>query len=150
MIRRLAGGRQKTLEKPFFSALKFAFGLICRYDRGMVAMADPFTDYMTVRDVMAAIKARSHSTVLRLVYDEEKTQTAPGDRPLAGTKIAGHVWMIRRSAVAAFLADDAQRKRGVGFPRGRTRAEPAPKAPSKPAAAAGRKAKKAAKKRRSR
>jgi hypothetical protein len=116
----------------------------------MVAMADPFTDYMTVRDVMAAIKARSHSTVLRLVYDEEKTQTAPGDRPLAGTKIAGHVWMIRRSAVAAFLAEDARRKRGVGFPRGRTRAEPAPKAPSKPAAAAGRKAKKAAKKRRSR
>jgi hypothetical protein len=116
----------------------------------MVAMADPFTDYMTVRDVMAAIKARSHSTVLRLVYDEEKTQTAPGDRPLAGTKIAGHVWMIRRSAVAAFLADDAQRKRGVGFPRGRTRAEPAPKAHPKPAVAGGRKAKKAAKKRRSR
>jgi hypothetical protein len=115
----------------------------------MVAMADPFTDYMTVRDVMSAIKARSHSTVLRLTYEEDKTQTAPGDRPLAGVKIPGHGWMIRRSAVAAFLAEDARRKRGVGFPRGRTRAGPAPKVPSKPAAATGRKAKKAAKKRRS-
>jgi hypothetical protein len=116
----------------------------------MIAMANPFTDYMTVQDVMAAIKARSHSTVLRLVYDEDRAATAPSDRPLAAIKIPGHGWMIRRSAVAAFLESEARRKPGVGFPRGRTRAEPAPKAPSKPAAAAGRKAKKAAKKRRSR
>jgi len=116
----------------------------------MIAMANPFTDYMTVQDVMAAIKARSHSTVLRLVYDEDKTAIAPGGRPLAGIKIPGHGWMIRRSAVAAFLESESRRKPGVGFPRGRTRAELAQKAPSKPAGSRSRRAKKAAKSRRSR
>jgi hypothetical protein len=88
--------------------------------------------------------------VLRLVYDEDKTPVAPGDRPLAAIKIPGHGWMIRRSSVAAFLESESRRKPGVGFPRGRTRAEPPLKAPSKPAEAASRRAKKAAKTRRSR
>jgi hypothetical protein len=116
----------------------------------MIAMANPFADYMTVQDVMAAIKARSHSTVLRLVYDENQHDTAPGDRPLPGVKIAGHGWMIRRAAVSAFLADEARRKPGVGFPRGRTRAEPPADPARKPRPAVAKKAKKAAKTRRSR
>lgn len=116
----------------------------------MIAMANPFADYMTVQDVMAAIKARSHSTVLRLVYDENEHDTAPGGRPLPGVRIAGHGWMIRRAAVEAFLVDEARRKPGVGFPRGRTRAEPAADPAPEPSRAAARKAKKAAKARRSR
>lgn len=128
----LGGGvieRQTARKMPCFSAQKFDFRETCRYDSGMIAMANPFADYMTVQEVMRAIKARSHSTVLRLVYDEDKTAIAPGDRPLAGIKIPGHGWMIRRTAVAAFLESESRRKPGVGFPRGRTRAEPAPKSP---------------------
>jgi hypothetical protein len=102
----------------------------------MIAMANPFADYMTVKDVMAAINARSHSTVLLLLYDENKTDTAPRGKPLPAVKIPGLGWMVRRAAVQSFIAQEARQGRGVGFPRGRTRAEPAPPAPAKPRRAA--------------
>ena len=102
----------------------------------MIAMANPFADYMTVKDVMAAINARSHSTVLLLLYDENKTDTAPRGKPLPAVKIPGLGWMVRRAAVQSFIAQEARQGRGVGFPRGRTRAEPAQPAPAKPRRAA--------------
>lgn len=102
----------------------------------MIAMANPFADYMTVKDVMAAINARSHSTVLLLLYDENEHDTAPKGKPLPAIKIAGHGWMVRRSAVQSFIAQEARQGRGVGFPRGRTRSEPAKPAPAKPRRAA--------------
>lgn len=95
-------------------------------------MANPFADYMTVKDVMAAINARSHSTVLLLLYDENEHDIAPKGKPLPAIKIAGHGWMVRRSAVQKFLAEEARQGRGVGFPRGRTRSEPPEAAQSKP------------------
>lgn len=108
-------------------------------------MANPFAGYMTVRQVMAAIAARAHSTVTRLVYDEEKPR--PEGRHLAGTLIAGHGWMIQKRSVDAFLAAEASRSPGVGFPRGRDRSGApdvrARKAAKKPAKAA-KKAKKRA------
>lgn len=97
----------------------------------MIAMANPFADYMTVKDVMRKINARSHSTVLLLVYDESEHDTAPKNKPLPGVKIPGHGWMIRRVAVEAFIADEARKSRGVGFPRGRSRREPEPVAAPK-------------------
>jgi hypothetical protein len=86
----------------------------------MIAMANPLADYMTVRDAMAALSARSHTTVLRLVYDEEKLDTAPAGRPLPAIKIAGHGWLIRRAAVKALLTAEAQATRS-GYPRGKSR-----------------------------
>jgi hypothetical protein len=88
----------------------------------MIAMANPFAGYMTVREVMAAIEARAHTTVTRLAYDEEKPR--PEGKRLAGTLIPGHGWMISRKSVAAFLAEEAAKKPGVGFPRGRQRPDP--------------------------
>ena len=84
-------------------------------------MANPFAGYMTVRQVMEAIKARSPSTVTRLAYDED--QPRPEGKRLAGTLIPGHGWMIQRKGVEKFLDVEAKRPRGVGFPRGRDRSE---------------------------
>jgi hypothetical protein len=110
----------------------------------MIAMANPFAGYMTVRQVMDAIKARAPSTVTRLVYDEDKPR--PEGRRLAGTLIPGHGWMIQRKSVAKFLEEEAARPAGVGFPRGRDRSgqeEPADAKPPKLAAKSARPAKKA-------
>ena len=82
-------------------------------------MANPFAGYMTVRQVMEAIKARAPSTVTRLVYDED--QPRPDGKLLAGTLIPGHGWMIQRKSVERFLEEEATRPPGVGFPRGRDR-----------------------------
>lgn len=85
----------------------------------MIAMANPFAGYMTVRQVMDAIGARAHSTVTRLVYDEDKPR--PPGRVLAGTLIPGHGWMIQKKSVDKFIADEERRPKGVGFPRGHVR-----------------------------
>lgn len=85
----------------------------------MIAMANPFAGYMTVREVMKEIGARAPSTVTRLAYDEEKPR--PQGKRLAGTLIPGHGWMIQRKSVATFLEEEASRTPGVGFPRGRDR-----------------------------
>ena len=82
-------------------------------------MANPFAGYMTVRQVMEAIKARAPSTVTRLAYDED--QPRPDGKRLAGTLIPGHGWMIQRKSVERFLEEEAKRPAGVGFPRGRDR-----------------------------
>lgn len=103
----------------------------------MIAMANPFAGYLTVRQVMDAIGARAHSTVTRLVYDEDKPR--PHGRVLAGTLIPGHGWMIQKKSVDKFLEDEGRRPKGVGFPRGHVRdgGEAADKAvrkrPAKPA-----------------
>jgi hypothetical protein len=85
----------------------------------MIAMANPFAGYMTVRQVMEEIGARAPSTVTRLAYDEEKPR--PQGKRLAGTLIPGHGWMIQRKSVEKFLEEEAARPAGVGFPRGRDR-----------------------------
>lgn len=82
-------------------------------------MANPFAGYLTVRQVMDAIGARSHSTVTRMVYDEDKPR--PQGRVLAGTLIPGHGWMIQKKSVEKFLEEEGQRPKGVGFPRGHVR-----------------------------
>lgn len=112
----------------------------------MIAMANPFAGYVTVRQVMEAIGARAASTVTRLVYDEEKPRLE-GKR-LAGTLISGHGWMIQRKSVEKFLEEESSRAPGVGFPRGRDRsgqgeaeAEPVAK-PAKRAAKSAKAAKK--------
>jgi hypothetical protein len=87
----------------------------------MIAMANPFAGYMTVRQVMEEIGARAPSTVTRLVYDEEKPR--PEGKRLAGTLIPGHGWMIQRKSVEKFMAEEAARPAGVGFPRGRDRSK---------------------------
>jgi hypothetical protein len=92
----------------------------------MIAMANPFAGYMTVRQVMEAIDARAASTVTRLVYDEDKPR--PEGRRLAGTLIPGHGWMIQRKSVEKFLEEEKSRPAGVGFPRGRDRKPPAKQA----------------------
>jgi hypothetical protein len=105
----------------------------------MIAMANPFAGYMTVRQVMAAIDARAASTVTRLIYDEDSPR--PEGKRLAGTLIPGHGWMIQRKSVEKFLEEEASRSPGVGFPRGRGR-----KAEPEPASTQPRKAAKRAKK----
>jgi hypothetical protein len=107
----------------------------------MIAMANPFAGYMTVRQVMAEIGARAPSTVTRLVYDEDKPR--PEGKRLAGTLIAGHGWMIQRKSVAAFIAEEAARPPHVGFPRGRDRSGQDEAAPAQPRKAAKRAAKSA-------
>ncbi|NBW12303.1 MAG: hypothetical protein EBR82_30155 [Caulobacteraceae bacterium] len=109
----------------------------------MIAMANPFAGYMTVRQVMAEIGARAPSTVTRLVYDEDKPR--PDGKRLAGTLIPGHGWMIQRKSVAKFLEEEAARPAGVGFPRGRDRSgqDEAEEAKPKRAAKSARPAKKA-------
>ena len=87
----------------------------------MIAMASPFSGYMTVRQVMKEIGARAPSTVTRLVFDEDKPR--PVGRRLAGTLIPGHGWMIQRKSVAKFLEEESARPAGVGFPRGRDRSD---------------------------
>ena len=112
----------------------------------MIAMANPFAGYMTVRQVMAEIKARAPSTVTRLVYDEDGPR--PEGKRLAGTLIPGHGWMIQRKSVAKFLEEEAARPAGVGFPRGRDRSgqdaatQAAAKKPAKRAAKSAKAAKK--------
>lgn len=106
-------------------------------------MANPFAGYMTVREVMAAINARAHSTVTRLAYDEDKPR--PDGKRLAGTMIPGHGWMIQRKSVDAFLAAEATKSPGVGFPRGRDRGGLEPEAAAKPAKKRAKAAKKARK-----
>lgn len=86
-------------------------------------MANPLAGYMTVRQVMDEIGALAHSTVTRLIYDEEKPR--PEGKRLAGVMIPGHGWMIQRKSVAKFLEEEASRPAGVGFPRGRGRSEAA-------------------------
>ena len=100
----------------------------------MIAMANPFAGYMTVRQVMEEIGARAPSTVTRLAYDEEKPR--PQGKRLAGTLIPGHGWMIQRKSVAKFLEEEAARPAGVGFPRGRDRSgqDDEPQAEQKPPA----------------
>lgn len=95
-------------------------------------MASPFTGYMTVRQVMAAIQARAASTVTRLAYDED--QPRPDGKRLAGTLIPGHGWMISKKSVAKYLEEEAAKTPGVGFPRGRSRKPE----PAKPKAKVGR------------
>jgi hypothetical protein len=113
----------------------------------MIAMANPFAGYMTVRQVMEEIGARAASTVTRLVYDEDKPR--PIGKRLAGTLIPGHGWMIQRKSVAKFLEEEAARPAGVGFPRGRDRSgqdddgQAEPKRPAKRAAKSARPARKA-------
>jgi hypothetical protein len=112
----------------------------------MIAMVSPFAGYMTVRQVMEAIGARAPSTVTRLVYDEDGPR--PEGKRLAGTLIPGHGWMIQRKSVAAFVAEEAARPPGVGFPRGRDRSgqdEAAQAKPRKPAKRAAKPAKPARK-----
>lgn len=106
-------------------------------------MANPFAGYMTVRQVMGEINARAASTVTRLIYDEDKPR--PEGKRLAGTLIPGHGWMIQKKSVAAFIAEEAARPAGVGFPRGRDRSgqDAAPKAAAKRAAKVAKPAKKA-------
>jgi hypothetical protein len=114
----------------------------------MIAMANPFAGYMTVRQVMKEIGARAASTVTRLVYDEEKPR--PEGKRLAGTLVPGHGWFIQRKSVAAFLEEEAAKPAGVGFPRGRDRAgqdESATTEPAKPAKRAAKSAKPAKKSR---
>jgi hypothetical protein len=110
----------------------------------MIAMANPFAGYMTVRQVMEEIGARAASTVTRLVYDEDKPK--PEGKRLAGTLIPGHGWMIQRKSVAKFLEEEAARPAGVGFPRGRDRSgqeeDAEPRKPAKRAAKSARPAKK--------
>lgn len=110
-------------------------------------MANPFAGYMTVRQVMDAIKARAPSTVTRLAYDEDKPR--PEGKRLAGTLIPGHGWMIQRKSVEKFLEEEASRPAGVGFPRGRDRsgqdedAAGEQRKPAKPAEKSARPARKA-------
>ena len=112
----------------------------------MIAMANPFAGYLTVRQVMKEIGARAPSTVNRLVYDEDKPR--PEGKRLAGTLIPGHGWMIQRKSLEAFVAEEAAKPRGVGFPRGHSRAiespneKPKAKKPSKRAAKSARALKK--------
>jgi hypothetical protein len=112
----------------------------------MVAMANPFAGYMTVRQVMDEIGARSASTVTRIVYDEDKPR--PNGKRLAGTLIPGHGWFIQRKSVEKLLEDEAAKATGVGFPRGRDRSQQVepeqdePKKAKKPSAKSARPAKK--------
>ena len=110
-------------------------------------MANPFANYMTVRQVMDQIKARAASTVTRLAYDEEKPR--PEGKRLAGVLIPGHGWMISRKSVEAFLLEESSRRPGVGFPRGRDRADSTEPTPRKAAKRPAKAAKKATKRRRS-
>ena len=84
-------------------------------------MASPFAGYLTVRQVMELIDARASSTVIRLVYDEDKPRPEKGR--LAGTLIPGHGWMIQKKSVAKYLEEESTKRPGVGFPRGRSRKE---------------------------
>ena len=82
-----------------------------------------FAAYMTVRQVMDKIGARSASTVTRLIYDEDKPR--PEGKRLAATRFAegrGQAWMVNRKSVAKFLAEERARSSKVGFPRGESRA----------------------------
>jgi hypothetical protein len=88
----------------------------------MIAMANPFAGYMTVRQVMKEIEALAPSTVTRLVYDEDKPR--PEGKRFAGTLIPGHGWMIQRKSVEQFIEEEKSRPKGVGFPRGRDRSAP--------------------------
>jgi hypothetical protein len=112
----------------------------------MIAMANPFAGYLTIRQVMQEIGARAPSTVNRLVYDEDKPR--PAGKRLAGTLIPGHGWMIQRKSLEAFIAEEAAKPRGVGFPRGHSRAaepeaeKPKAKKPVKRAAKSARAVKK--------
>ena len=112
----------------------------------MIAMANPFAGYMTVRQVMDEIGARSASTITRLAYDEDKPR--PNGKRLAGTLIPGHGWMIQRKSVEKFLEEDAAKPAGVGFPRGRDRSQQVeseqdePRKPKKPSAKSARPARK--------
>jgi len=109
-------------------------------------MANPFAGYLTIRQVMKMIGARAPSTVNRLVYDEDKPR--PEGKRLAGTLIQGHGWMIQRKSLDAFIAQESTKPRGVGFPRGHSRAvepeaeKPKAKKPSRRAAKSARAVKK--------
>jgi hypothetical protein len=96
----------------------------------MIAMANPFADYLTVRQTMEAIEALAPSTVTRLVYDEDRPK--PDGRRLAGKLIEGHGWMIQKKSVTKYLEEQSAKSPGVGYPRGRSRkadkAKTAPKA----------------------
>jgi hypothetical protein len=96
----------------------------------MIAMANPFAEYLTVRHTMDAIEALSPSTVTRLAYDEDAPR--PEGKRLAGKLIEGHGWMIQKKSVARYLDEQAAKGPGVGYPRGRSRkadkAKPAAKA----------------------
>jgi hypothetical protein len=85
----------------------------------MIAMANPFADYFTVRQTMRAIDALAPSTVTRLVYDEDRPR--PDGKRLAGKLIEGHGWMIQKKSVAKYLEEQAAKQPGVGYPRGRSR-----------------------------
>ena len=90
-------------------------------------MANPFAGYMTVKQAMEELEARSPSTVTRLVRDED-SPPVPG-KPLLGVKIDGLGWMITRKSVAAHIAAIPPGDPKIGFPRGRGR-NPAKKAPA--------------------
>lgn len=85
----------------------------------MIAMANPFAGYMTVKEAMLALEALAPSTVTRLIRDEESPPTA--GKPLVGVKIEGHGWMITRKSVAAYVEASPPDARKIGFPRGRGR-----------------------------
>ena len=109
-------------------------------------MANSFAGYLTIRQVMKEIEARAPSTINRLVYEEDKPR--PEGKRLAGVRIPGLGWMIQRKSLDAYIAEEAAKPRGVGFPRGRPRAtapkadKPKAKKPAKRAAKSARAVKK--------
>jgi hypothetical protein len=102
----------------------------------MIAMmASPMAGYVTVRQAMERLNARSPSTVTRLIRDEESNPTAA--KPLVGTKIEGHGWFILEKSLDKYLAQNPVDAKKIGFPRGISRkdlAEAAAKVDEKPAA----------------
>ena len=85
----------------------------------MIAMANPFAGYMTVKQAMKELEARSPSTITRLIRDEDSAPEA--GKPLLGRKIVGLGWMITRKSVAAHIAAIPPDSPKIGFPRGRGR-----------------------------
>lgn len=94
-------------------------------------MANPFAGYMTVKEAMKDLEARSPSTITRLIRDEDSPPES--GKPLLGRKIVGLGWMITRKSVAAHIAAIPPGDPKIGFPRGRGR-NPAKKAPASKAA----------------
>jgi len=97
----------------------------------MIAMANPLSGYVTVQQAMLALNARAHSTILRMLRDEDDKSADRERKPLVGFKIEGHGWMVSQASIDALKAREEERGEGVGFPRGRARL--AGKKPREPA-----------------
>ena len=128
---------------------------LCKYDSGMIAMANPLSGYVTVQQAMLALNARAHSTILRMLRDEDDKSADRQRKPLVGFKIEGHGWMISQASIDALKAREEERGDGVGFPRGRSRlagkrqSEPATQPPKRRQAKAAKTAKASKRPRRS-